>query len=249
VYFEDIFLINFILNLIILIICKKILKSPKNIWWQIFAAIIGSLYAICFYYFDINYFLGKIAISLLIVLIAFGFKQFIKKYLLFHIITYALGGSVYGLISLLGITGAKFPIKTFIFAIIFAFASISLASRVLDKHKMLAKNIFELKINDISLQCLHDTGNESNYIIAEISALRKILPSDFCLEFAQNENIIDLYDKWNEKLSLKIIPFNSIGAERILIAFTPQKIEGSDKKTVAIFKGKLTGTELYNAIA
>ena len=248
-YFEDIFLINFTLNLINLIICKKILKSPKKIRWQICAGIIGSIYAICFYYFDINYFLGKIAVSLLIVLVAFGHRQFVKKYLTFHIITYAFGGAVYGLVSLLGITGTAFPIKTFIFAIAFAFVSITIASTVMDKHKILVKNIFELRINDMPIPCLHDTGNESGLIIAEIGALRKILPSEFCLDFIQNENIIDILEKWKDKLGLKIIPYKGLSGSGFLIAFVPQSIQGSDKKLVAIHKGKLTNTELYNAIA
>ncbi|MCL2739887.1 MAG: sigma-E processing peptidase SpoIIGA [Oscillospiraceae bacterium] len=251
-YFEDIFLINFALTLIILIICKKVLKTARKLRWLLVAATAGSLYAVAFYFLDIPYFSGKIIASLAIVLLAFGFGSplaFLKKCLLFHIITYALGGAVYGIVGLLGISGAGFPIKTFVFAILFAFFTITMASRVMERHKMLAANIFELKIGEISIPCLLDTGNETDYIIAEIGVLRKILPPEFCLDFAQKDNIVDIFEKWHEKLNLKILPINSLTTATLLLAFTPAHIEGTNKKIVAIHKGKLTQTELYRAIA
>jgi len=253
-YAEDIFLINLAMNLIILMIVKKILKSPKKMRRLIISASIGGIYAIIFYYYDWNYFAGKIIISIIMTLTAFGWTnilQFIKKYLSFHLITYALGGAVYGLVSLFGVYGVAFPLKTFIFAVCFVFITVSIAANTLDKRKKIEKNIISLTIrnnnNEVTIPCLLDTGNESGIIIVELGSLRKVLPPDFCINLARNENVIDIFEKWKNSLKLKIVPFNSIVRGGYLIGFKPDEVQ--DGKTVAIYNGRLTHTEMYNAIA
>jgi len=256
VYAEDIFLINLAMNLIILIIVKKILKSPKKMWRLILSGSIGGIYAIVFYYYNWNYFAGKIIISIIMTFIAFGWTniwQFVKKYLSFHIITYALGGAVYGLVSLFGVYGVTFPLKTFIFAVCFVFVSVSIVANTLEKRKNLAKNIIPLTIrnnnNEVTIPCLQDTGNESGLIIAELGSLRKVLPSDFCINLAKDENVIDIFEKWKNALKLRIIPFNSLACGGYLLGFIPDEVGGEGAKPIAIYKGRLTQTEMYKAIA
>jgi len=256
---EDIFLINFVMDLIILLICKMILKSKKKIWRPIAAASFGGIYTILYYFFAFNFIIGKLLVPGLIVFIAFGYGnilEFIKKYITFYIITYALGGAIYGFISLFGVNGFAFPIKTFIFAVIFTFVSVLVASTILEKRKKIERNITMITIcnnnEKAMIPCLQDTGNESGIVIAELGKLGKILPSEFCIEMAQNANIIDIFEKWSEKLKLKILPFNSIGNEGgMLIAFLAESVEIFDRKSpqvIGIFKGRLTASGMYNAI-
>ena len=193
------------------------------------------------------------------VLIAFGYgrtSEFAKKYITFHIITYALGGSVYGFISLFGVSGMDFPVKTFIFAVVFTFLSIALASAVLERRKKMQRNIIPLIIHHNNektiIPCLQDTGNESGMIIVELEAVKKLLPQEFCIDIVQNENIIDIFEKWGNKLKLKVLPFNSIGnAGGILIGFLADSVKMLDRKsprTIGIFCGKLSPSGMYGAI-
>ena len=259
-YGEDIFLINAVMDFIIIIICKMILKSKKKIWQQILAACFGGIYTILYYFYSFNWIIGKLLVPAIIVFIAFGFGnilEFLKKYVTFYIITYALGGAIYGFISLFGVAGYGFPVKTFIFAVEFTFVSVLAVSVVLEKRKKIEKNITQLKIchagGQAIIPCLQDTGNESGNIIVELGALKKLLPSEFCLDIAQSENIIDIFEKWHEKLKLKIVPFNSIGTlGGMYLAFLADNVEIFDRnapQVIGIFCGKLTPTGMYSAIA
>ena len=97
IYLDLVFLINLFFDFILLTATKYILKQSTKLYRLILGSFIGSL-SIFLLFLDINsleLFIFKIIISIFMILISFGKKDFIKNYIYFYIISIFLGGSMY----------------------------------------------------------------------------------------------------------------------------------------------------------
>ncbi|MBO5414178.1 MAG: sigma-E processing peptidase SpoIIGA [Bacilli bacterium] len=97
IYLDLVFFINLFFDFILLTATKHILKQRVKLYRLILGSLIGSL-SIFFLFININsieLFIFKIIISILMILISFGKKNFIKNYMYFYIISIFLGGSMY----------------------------------------------------------------------------------------------------------------------------------------------------------
>lgn len=97
IYLEIIFIINFLLDFMILYGTKKILKINKSIWRILLGGGIGSLTTFLLL-IDINsweLFFIKIVMSFLIILVAFGKKNLLHNLSYFYLISIILGGCIY----------------------------------------------------------------------------------------------------------------------------------------------------------
>lgn len=96
-YLEFIFIINFLLDFMILYGTKRILKLNKKNYRLIFGSLIGSLTTFLLF-FKINSFLLiviKLLLSIIIILVTFGFKNLLTNTLYFYLISIILGGTIY----------------------------------------------------------------------------------------------------------------------------------------------------------
>ena len=96
-YFEIVLLLNFLLDFMILYGTKRILKYNKNISRLIISSIVGS-FTTFILFINISYLLLliiKLLISILLVIISFGFKNIIKNTFYFYLISIVIGGSIY----------------------------------------------------------------------------------------------------------------------------------------------------------
>lgn len=97
IYIDLVFLINFFFDFILLTATKYILKQKIKLYRLILGSLVGAL-SIFFLFININsieLFIFKIIISIFMILISFGKKDFIKNYMYFYIISIFLGGSMY----------------------------------------------------------------------------------------------------------------------------------------------------------
>ncbi|MCM1371330.1 MAG: sigma-E processing peptidase SpoIIGA [Clostridium sp.] len=100
IYIDLVLFINFFLDFLLLLSVSIVLKRNTKIYKVMIASFIGSL-SILFLFIKINsieLFLLKILISVLMILISFGFKNikyFLKNFLFLYINSIILGGFIY----------------------------------------------------------------------------------------------------------------------------------------------------------
>lgn len=97
IYYEEIFILNFLLDFMILYGTKRILKRNNKMIRVFVGSIIGSFTTFLLFISINNFilFLFKIITSILLVIITFGFKNIFKNILYFYLISIVLGGFCY----------------------------------------------------------------------------------------------------------------------------------------------------------
>ncbi|WP_078434422.1 sigma-E processing peptidase SpoIIGA [Metabacillus halosaccharovorans] len=103
IYLDVIWLLNFSFDLLLLVLTAIVLKRKINKLRMVLAALIGSSIVIMMFTplaFLANHPLGKMCISVLMVLSAFGFKRFrffFQGLLTFYFVTFLVGGGMIGI--------------------------------------------------------------------------------------------------------------------------------------------------------
>lgn len=97
IYLDVIFFLNFFFDFILLFATKYILKEKVKFYRLLLGSLLGA-FSLLFLFLKINsfqLFILKIMISMGMILVTFGGKNFYKNYLYFYIISIFLGGFVY----------------------------------------------------------------------------------------------------------------------------------------------------------
>lgn len=96
-YIEWILLINYLLDFMILYGTKRILKINTSLKRLFLGSIIGSLTTFILYLriTNINLLIIKIIISIIMIIISYGFKYILKNLLYFYLISFQLSGLIY----------------------------------------------------------------------------------------------------------------------------------------------------------
>ena len=97
IYIELVFIINYLLDFMILYGTKRLLKINKSNIRLLFGSLIGSITTIILF-IDISnslLFILKLFISSFMIIISFGFNNFIKNIFYFYMISIILGGFLY----------------------------------------------------------------------------------------------------------------------------------------------------------
>ncbi|MRH42173.1 sigma-E processing peptidase SpoIIGA [Aquibacillus halophilus] len=108
IYLDAIWLLNFLLDWMILLLTQSLVRDNTKSLRIISGAFVASVLVPITLFFPDSFFsstVGKGLYSLLIIMTAFGFKnirQFIKKLLSFYFISFALGGGLIALHFMLG---------------------------------------------------------------------------------------------------------------------------------------------------
>ena len=97
VYYEEIVLLNFLLDFMILYGTKRVLKRKQSIMRLLVASFIGS-FTVLFLFIKVSsliLFLIKILISSIMILISFGRKNYFSNIFYFYMISIIVGGSIF----------------------------------------------------------------------------------------------------------------------------------------------------------
>lgn len=97
VYLDLLFIVNFLFDLMILYTCSKVLKIYIKIWRVVLGSLVGGLtiFSLFLKFNSITLFLYKILVSVVIVFVAFGKSNLLKKLYYFYFVSIILGGFIY----------------------------------------------------------------------------------------------------------------------------------------------------------
>lgn len=252
IYADLLFLVNFILDLILLYAVSRFGAFATSRKRLFFGALAGAAYGVLMIFPSLSFlgnFFFKLLASLLIVRIAFVYqskKKYFSAVAYFYLISFAMAGAVMGGTALLegmGITNTGFTFTAF--ALIFALLICLLLSKIGTDYikKNFHRNSY-VEMIDISFQgknarvnALIDTGNElvdpvskRPVIVAEFDAVKDILPYPLQDAFKRygKSDVTKILSELIEKpvvKSLRLVPFSSIGKNNgLLLGFKPDDI-------------------------
>lgn len=245
------------MNFILLWITLKLSKGRSATWRMCISAAIGGVYAVLLFipgYEFLQRISLKLCLSLIMILVAYdirGFKEFIKIFIFFYIVTFIFGGAAFGLYYFfedLGIMkNGVFYIKNYpIKILLVSCLVVIISSRFLwsfiqikfSKEELLYDISISFGEDRILTQALLDTGNTlydpvSNFpvVVIEYTAIRELLPSEVKAIFENSleddlENITKQMSKSSWIGRFRLIPFTALGKENgMLIGFKPDILE------------------------
>ena len=207
IYLELYFLINYILDISLLIGTSKLLKIKVKIYKYFIGAFIGSL-SIILIFINLNnftLFLFKIIISILIIISTFGFNNLFRNLFYFYLLSIILGGIFYLLdINLFNIN------NYYNFLLLIIFSPIIIYFICMEYLKI--KRINNIKLN-IIIKYKNNIINTFGYI-----------DSGNCLKDPYfNRNII-LIDKNINIDKPVVVPINTINSTGIINCFKPDEL-------------------------
>ncbi len=270
VYADVLFLINFLINFILLKITEMFSKRKMTALRLCLAAAFGAAYAVFMFLpqLEILYiFPFKMIVSLIMVLIAYpksGSVQTVKCCAVFYLVSFSFAGILLALIYFTdfakntspklydGIFYFDISLTTLIVSSFVSYVVLMLASSIFSRNRNLG--IRNLKIcvdgKECTLTALSDTGNlltdpisNSSVIIAERNHILPLFP----------EGIPSINEPRVSCSRLRIIPYSSLGNESgIMTGFVPDEIIIDGRKIhdtiVGISETVLSKTNEYNAL-
>jgi len=284
IYLDVLLLENIIMNYLIIWLTSIIIKVQTNRIKIFTASTVGALYALLLFFpgYRVLYsMVMKVLLSFLMVVIAFTpskFREFIKQLSMFYLISFVLGGAVFGLFYF---TNTGLPLVNGIFFIRGVSPNILVGAGILTLvfvrlcvmplYNLLEKRALYFNFTvcsegkEIRLKGLLDTGNTlydpiTHYpvIVAEYSAIKEIIPEGLKKMFEENQdgNLQDLYTRVKETdwiSKLRLIPFSSLGKEKgMLLGFKADRVmikNKSFKETIiAVYTKSLSQNGEYKAL-
>ena len=255
IYLDIVLIENILLNYIIILSTAIISKEKINFIRIVTSSIVGGIFCILNYIFQIPMYLEtilKIMISIIMMKIAFNKnKRFIKTLMFFYLVSFTFGGIAFMLLFIISPQNVKlngntligiYPLKVTILAGAFGFMIISIIAQIIknkyEKKTMICDLEIFYKGNCKKIKSMLDTGNllkepltKADVIIVEKESLYGIINK----EILENINEI-IKGSWLEdsnvhSYKLKVIPFSSLGNENgILIGFKPDYIKVYDEE-------------------
>ena len=205
IYYEAIFILNFLLDFMILYGTKRILKRNNKLIRIIISSIVGSLTTFLLFININNFilFIIKLLVSIILVIIAFGFRNIIKNTIYFYLISIVIGGFCY-----------LMDIKNVFFLIISSFIVISILIKEFLSYKEIYSNKYLVTIiigkKKFCLEGFIDTGNR---LIDPISRKSVVL----C-----NLNI--------DSKRFIYVPYKALNTNGIIKCIKPDKVIVGDKE-------------------
>ena len=270
VYADTLFLVNFLINMILLkITCM--FSACRSSWQKLtIASAIGGVYAVCMFFPNIKMlyiFPFKFAISLIMVIIVgqnSDVIKVVKRCAVFYLVSFTFAGVMLALIYFTNFTSSAKPVlsngifyfdislTTLTIASVIAYVLLKLASTVFSRNRVMGFKKLTIYLGErvCEMIALSDTGNLltdpiSNYpvIIADKASLMPLFPS----------GVPDAEKGSYNGAKLRIIPYSSVGAKNsIMTGFLPDKIvvDGKSKNNVVIgiSENTLSATNEYGAL-
>lgn len=210
IYIELVFIVNFLLDFIILYGTKKLLKLNKSNKRLLLASIIGSLSTIIIFLKITNIILIilKILLSLILIIVSFGKSNILINTFYFYLISIIVGGTIY----LLDLN--KNLYFNYLILIILSPIIIYLLIKELNKHRLNIndKYLVEITISKkkYKLEGFIDTGNRLSSPIKKEPVI-----------------LVNLKINYNKVI---YIPYKALNTEGIIPCIKPDKIMINNKQ-------------------
>lgn len=277
VYLDSLFLLNFILDYLLLLATAKAADCPFSRLRLALGALVGAGYAAgCFLWPFLPLPPVKLCAALLMVLAAFwGERRLLRLCLLFLALSFALGGGVLA-ISLLGGAGLSLEngipatgmdLKVLLLSAAGCYVLLTLASRRMGRHVRaageLADVVLELEGRRVELAALIDTGhtltdpvNQRPVPVTEAGAIQALLPAGVRLTPQDLQEPVlgleRLSALWEPK-RFRLLPYRAVGVEcGLLLALRVDRIivDGREQKggLVALSPGPVSDGGGYHIL-
>ena len=254
VYVDALFLVNFIINYVLLYINMKILKVKTSKARIICGGVIGAIYAVFMYYPSLNvlYCLtAKIVFSLVMAAVSYkskSVKQLIKQTLSFYGVNFVFGGCMFAIIFLTnsgantliknGVYYFNISAKTLVLSALTAFVILKTIWKAQEYKSLQSKELSDMYITfggkTVKVTAFSDTGNSlkdpltnNSVAVVEYNALKDLFDKSFLDTITgKNFDVSNLYTLADSRLAskLKIIPYKALGGKGLMIAFKPDEI-------------------------
>lgn len=252
IYLDILIGVNLAIDYLMLFALSRISGIYSTRFKLFLGALLGSLYAVLSCIVETNIITSlpiKIAISALMVLICFGYKnksRFLKLLLLFLFISFAVAGGVLALGNISNnsfFAGSGYYInnisfKTIVIAMLISWIITGFIFRNEAKDTIIPRKTVKADVyfldNHAEYTLLVDTGNTLHDIISgkpviilDRFSASQILPINISLNRLHTENAADILSNIPENYvkHFRLIPFNAVGKNSgLLLSFKPDKI-------------------------
>lgn len=278
IYLDIVFLENVFINYTILIATTMLLKQKFKFGKALISSTVGGIASIILFLIKSSLLIEislKILISVIMILIVYGKKKFLRNILFFYLTSLVFGGVATIIIFSIKpeslnisekFSNGNILIKNIIKASIISTVVIFIVSKLIKNSELKKRNIYDLEIfykgKMLKIKAFLDSGNllkepitGKSVIIVEKDSLKGIVERDVIDNL---KNILS--GKWlkdvNTKFSFFIIPFVSLGNDNgILIGFKPEYIKIyaeteilKNDIVIGIYDGKLNNNNLYTSL-
>ncbi len=248
IYADVLFLINFIINYLLLFATSNIVSLPFSRIRLLLSAFLGALYAVFAYIPIFSFFMSaffKLFFSGLMIVAAFGFSRFFKGYLTFLAASLVLAGVSF-LISFIApsafleLGGGIYYIHLSLPALFISAVSSFLLLRIIFMRRggSASKTLCTVTIKNLdkttTLPTLLDTGNSlldpqtnARVLISDFDSLKSILPENSAQILNENRGspFSLALDKLPEFPSFRLVPYKTVGIPfSLLLAYRPEAV-------------------------
>ncbi len=229
IYVDVLFVVNFFITYLLLLLTKLFIKENTKTSRLLLSSLAGGLYSLVILLDELHFLitvLGKIIISAIIILIAFGFKRadvFFRTLGIFYFSNMLLLGVILALWLIFKPQGITIhndvlyfdiPARTLLISALAAYLTallvVKIYNRTVGKNEIYSLTIFKDGAQ-VHMYAFADTGNKLKEPFSDYPVI-----------------VVD-----SSKVSFdtqRVIPFNSVGGEGVLKAFKPDKIKISSGK-------------------
>lgn len=275
IYIDVLFLVNLIVNYLILFCTAHICTARITRWRIALAAGFGAAYAVLTTVFSFPFLasaLAKLFTSLMMILLSFGKRNLLRQYLVFLAVSLAFGGAVFAFSFLfrsdfIEMAGGVYYIHTSLPTLLFSAAlcyillSVIFRRRISDTPEKISRiKIFSGQF-EVSLFALRDTGNSlrtsknAPVIICNYETVRAIFSDEASklLDASPPQDFPLILDKLSGHGEFSLLPISSVGAEfSLLLTFRPDRIEidgiADNGAVIALSPTRISNSEKYSAI-
>lgn len=249
VYIDMYFFENFVINYVILHITSGILHLKTKWYSLVMGAVIGSIYAVVSLWAE-SFFTTlfcKMTVSLLMLFLSFywsivkdnksqKFRFFGKIIVSFYAITFLFSGASFCLL----LSGRTKSMTSYITGLCVAYIIITFFVKMIRKRNCMQNTMALVHVKfdkkdeaDIQIKAIIDTGNSlkdpftgESVIVAEVGALKNILPEEIIMSMEENSfsdicsfpKDMSLDENWKNRF--RIVPYRAVGTENgVLIGF------------------------------
>ncbi len=258
VYVDDMFLLNLIINYLVLLATGKLCCLPlKRVRFGL-AAALGALYSVAVLLPPLRFLaspLTKLSLGVLMTLLAFGGeKNLVKPFFAFLAVSAAFGGAVFAASMLAGNSisaglyiNASLKVLILSFAVCYCVLTIVFNRFAAKRRRETASVNITLCGKSAEFTALFDTGNELYdpisglpVMVVGISAAQSLLPEDSisALNRGAAEFIVSLAENDDLKTRFRLVPFTAVGVQNSMLpVFKPDKATVNGKENQKLLVG------------
>lgn len=276
VYVDVVILVNFVMDFFVLWAAGKLARIQTRFFRLVLGALAGAAYALVVFLPESSFLTSlpaKLCCSVLMAVLAYtplSIFGFLRSLCYLYLVTFVMGGAVIaaiyltspapgyiqvwnGAAVLLGGFTYSWLFVGIVLAVLLGYGGITLVRRNWLEQNLLHRLVIGIRGENVSLEAFMDTGNQLSdpltskpVIVAEVSALAKVLPPELlqAVSCESDQQFASLGGKLEQEWAsrLRLIPFNSVGREHgLMVGFRPDYVEVKSKNRRIICRDTVIG--------